>query len=69
MKIHAFVVSWKGQHDNAAHIAAAIDQDVEALTIVFSDPDPTLAPRSTTQKGPITASSATQAPGSMTAVG
>ena len=49
MKIHAFVVSWKGQHDNAAHIAAAIDKDVEALTIVFSDPDPTLAPPASCQ--------------------
>ncbi len=44
MKIHAFVVSWKGQHENAAHIARTISNDVDALTIVFSDPDPALAP-------------------------
>lgn len=44
LKIHACVVSWKGQHDNAARIAAAIANDVDARTIVFSDPDPALAP-------------------------
>jgi len=44
LKIHACVVSWKGQHDNAARIAAAIDKEVDALTIVFSDPDPAVAP-------------------------
>lgn len=49
VKIHAFVVSWKGQHANAAHIAAAIDKDVDALTIVFSDPDPAVAPPATCQ--------------------
>ena len=44
MTVHAFVVSWKGQHENASLIAAAIRDRVDRLSIVFSDPDPGRAP-------------------------
>jgi hypothetical protein len=49
MKIHAFVVSWKGQHANAARIAQALEKSVESVTLVFSDPDPAVQPLASCQ--------------------
>jgi len=42
--IHAFVISWAGQHAKAAVIAQAIRGVAERVSVVFSDPDPGVAP-------------------------
>lgn len=39
LSIHVFIISWIGQHENAAHIARQIKPHFENVTIVFSDPD------------------------------
>lgn len=42
--IHAFVVSWAGQHEKAAAIAQAIRGVAAKVSVVYSDPDPGVAP-------------------------
>lgn len=44
MIIHVFVISWRGQHDNATRISNALEGHVDRLSVVFSDPDPARAP-------------------------
>lgn len=39
MKIHAYVLSWTGRHENALAIAAAIQPSADQLTIIYSDRD------------------------------
>lgn len=46
LSIHIFIISWIGQHENAAHIANQITPYFENVTIVFSDPDENVAPDS-----------------------
>lgn len=40
--LHVFVVSWAGQHGNAVAIAASIKGVANSVSIIYSDPDPTL---------------------------
>lgn len=44
MRLHIFIISWKGQHTRAAAIAEALHGVGESLSIVYSDPDPQTAP-------------------------
>lgn len=37
--IHVFIISWRGQHNRAAHIAKSIDGAADNISIVYSDPD------------------------------
>lgn len=37
--IHIFIISWIGQHENAAAIRRALGSHFENVTIVYSDPD------------------------------
>lgn len=37
--IHVFIISWKGQHDRAAHIAQSLSDRLNKISIVYSDPD------------------------------
>jgi hypothetical protein len=39
-----FIISWPGQHDRAAQIAAALTQTPHSVTVVFSDPNPSFSP-------------------------
>jgi hypothetical protein len=41
--IHTFIISWAGQHANAAAIAGALAPSSGNVTIVYSDPDPEFA--------------------------
>lgn len=43
--LHTFIISWKGQHDRAAAIAAAVRPASDAVSIVYSDPDPQTSPQ------------------------
>lgn len=38
-KLLIFIISWKGQHQNAEHIAERLSEFNDSLFIVFSDPD------------------------------
>lgn len=38
--LHLFVISWAGQHDNAAFIAGRAQGVSDKVSIVYSDPDP-----------------------------
>jgi hypothetical protein len=38
--IHIFIISWKGQHKNAAFIANQLNDINDQVSIVYSDPDP-----------------------------
>lgn len=38
-----FIISWAGQHRNAEEMARQLSQYNDRLSIIFSDPDPTLA--------------------------
>lgn len=38
--LEVFIISWKGQHDNAISIAHAIQEAVQYVHIIYSDPDP-----------------------------
>lgn len=42
--LHVMVISWKGQHENAAHIANVLSGCAEHVSIVYSDPDPQREP-------------------------
>lgn len=39
-----FIISWSGQHERAARIAADLAQSPHPVTIVYSDPDPSVTP-------------------------
>lgn len=41
-RLHVFVISWKGQHENALHVAAEAGRACDRVTLVYSDPDPEL---------------------------
>jgi len=43
MMLQTFIVSWRGQHDNALKIATALSADPDPVSIVYSDPDPNFA--------------------------
>ena len=38
--IHIFIISWKGQHENATFIANQLNDISDQVSIVYSDPDP-----------------------------
>lgn len=42
--LHIFIVSWAGQHANAARIAESLSGAADRLSIVYSDPDLALIP-------------------------
>jgi hypothetical protein len=44
LSLHVLIVSWAGRHDNAAMIAASMRDAADRVTIVYSDPDPAVAP-------------------------
>lgn len=37
--IHIFIISWRGQHEQAATIATSLHGSADKLTIIYSDPD------------------------------
>ncbi|WP_221793634.1 hypothetical protein [Aquisediminimonas sediminicola] len=37
--IHVFIISWRGQHDRAAHIAQCLSNRLNKISIVYSGPD------------------------------
>jgi hypothetical protein len=41
--LQIFIISWRGQHDNALKIATELRADSDQLFIVYSDPDPDFA--------------------------
>lgn len=41
--IHAFIISWAGQHESAASMAREIRGVADKVSVVYSDPDPNLA--------------------------
>ena len=41
-RIHVFIISWAGKHEQACAIAREVGSAAEQLTIVYSDPDPDL---------------------------
>jgi hypothetical protein len=41
--IHIFIISWKGQHENATFIANQFNDINNQVSIVYSDPDPEYA--------------------------
>lgn len=43
--LHVMVISWPGQHENAARIANELAGCAEHVSIVYSDPDSQLEPR------------------------
>lgn len=40
--IHVFIISWTGQHENAASIAGMVQRVADKVTIVYSDPNQNL---------------------------
>jgi hypothetical protein len=42
--IHTFIISWSGQHLNAEAIARAVHPASDAISMVYSDPDPQFCP-------------------------
>jgi hypothetical protein len=44
MRLHTFIISWKGRHDAAAAIAREVATASDSVSIVYSDPDPQTAP-------------------------
>jgi hypothetical protein len=42
LKIHVFIISWTGAHDNSIQIANNLKTSVDRVTIVYSDKDPSL---------------------------
>lgn len=50
MDLSIFIISWTGQHENAAAIARSLDAMRGNVTIIYSDPDPTVEPRAECQK-------------------
>ncbi len=44
IETHIFIISWKGQHENASKIAHALAGSTRKVTIVYSDPDENVSP-------------------------
>lgn len=44
LSLHTFIISWPGQHLRAVAIARAIQVSGATVSIVYSDPDPSIAP-------------------------
>jgi hypothetical protein len=42
-RLEAFVISWSGQHENAAKIVSQLRTGDVSLTVIYSDPDPDFA--------------------------
>lgn len=47
--LHIFIISWAGQHANAAAIAKAVSKGPHEVTIVYSDDDPEFKPATSCQ--------------------